>query len=39
VVDAVVPFDSLRSELSRRFARLASKHEARPAKHHMVLPV
>ena len=23
----------------RRFARLASKHEARPAKHHMVLPV
>jgi acetyl-CoA carboxylase carboxyltransferase component len=39
VVDAVVPFDSLRSELSRRFARLAAKHEARPAKHHMVLPV
>jgi methylmalonyl-CoA decarboxylase subunit alpha len=39
VVDAVVPLEGLRGELSRRFARLISKHEPRPAKHHMVLPV
>ncbi len=39
VVDAVVPFDGLRTELSRRFARLMSKHEARPTKHHIVPPV
>ncbi len=39
VIDAVIPFDNLRGELSRRFARLTAKHEPRPAKHHMVLPV
>ena len=39
VVDAVVPFEGLRQELSRRFARLAAKHEGRPAKHHLVTPV
>jgi acetyl-CoA carboxylase carboxyltransferase component len=39
VVDAVVPFEGLRQELSRRLARLMSKHESRPAKHHMVTPV
>ena len=39
VVDAVVPFDGLRHELSRRFARLVSKHEPRPARHHLVPPV
>ncbi len=39
VVDAIIPLESLRAELSRRFARLVSKHEARPAKHHIVPPV
>jgi len=39
VVDAVVPFEGLRQELSRRLARLMAKHEARPQKHHIVPPV
>ena len=39
VVDAVVPFEGLRQELSRRLARLTAKHESRPAKHRMVTPV
>jgi methylmalonyl-CoA decarboxylase subunit alpha len=39
VIDAVVPGDKLRAELTARFARYAGKKEARPAKKHMVLPV
>ena len=39
VIDGVIPFASLRSEVSRRFARLRSKHDPRPAKHHIVPPV
>jgi len=39
VVDAVIPGDRLRAELSLRFRRYAEKHEVRPAKKHMVLPV
>jgi len=39
VIDAVVPFEGLRAELSRRFARLKTKREPRPRKHHMVPPV
>jgi acetyl-CoA carboxylase carboxyltransferase component len=39
VVDAIVSTNTLREELSRRFARYAAKSEARPAKKHMVLPV
>ena len=39
VIDAVVPGDKLRAELAARFARYAGKHEGRPAKKHMVLPV
>jgi acetyl-CoA carboxylase carboxyltransferase component len=39
VVDAVIPFATLRTELSRRFSRLSSRHETRPRKHHLVPPV
>jgi acetyl-CoA carboxylase carboxyltransferase component len=39
VVDAVVPGDRLRAEISTRLARLSSKHEPRPAKKHLVSPV
>ncbi len=39
VVDAVVPGDRLRAEISTRLARLAGKHEPRPAKKHLVSPV
>lgn len=39
IIDAVVPFASLRDELTRRFARNLSTHTPRPDKHHMVLPV
>jgi acetyl-CoA carboxylase carboxyltransferase component len=39
VVDQVVPADTLRGELVRRFAAYARKREQRPAKKHMVLPV
>jgi acetyl-CoA carboxylase carboxyltransferase component len=38
-VDAVVPGDRLRGEIARRLARSADKHEARPAKKHMVSPM
>ena len=39
VVDAVIPFATLRQEISKRFARLSTKREARPRKHHLVPPV
>jgi acetyl-CoA carboxylase carboxyltransferase component len=39
VIDAVVPGDRLRGEIVARFARYASKSEARPKKKHMVPPV
>jgi acetyl-CoA carboxylase carboxyltransferase component len=39
VVDAVVPFERLRAELATRFARLASKYEAKARKRHLVPPV
>jgi acetyl-CoA carboxylase carboxyltransferase component len=38
VVDAVVPGDRLRDELAARFARYASKVEARPKRKHLVPP-
>ena len=39
VIDAVIPGERLRAELSTRFQRYASKSEGRPHKKHMVLPV
>jgi methylmalonyl-CoA decarboxylase subunit alpha len=39
VVDAVVPGDRLRAEISTRLSRLSEKHEPRPAKKHLVSPV
>jgi acetyl-CoA carboxylase carboxyltransferase component len=39
VVDAVLPFDALRRELAQRFRLYAGKHEARPAKKHLVPPM
>jgi acetyl-CoA carboxylase carboxyltransferase component len=39
VIDAVVPGEKLRHELSARFARYADKDELRPRKRHMVPPV
>jgi len=39
VVDAVVPGDRLRAEISTRFARLESKRAPRPHKKHIVPPV
>ena len=39
VVDAVIPGERLRAELSTRFERFASKRERRPAKKHLVPPV
>jgi acetyl-CoA carboxylase carboxyltransferase component len=39
VVDAVIPFERLRSEVAHRFECYASKHEARPAKKHIVPPM
>jgi acetyl-CoA carboxylase carboxyltransferase component len=39
VVDAVVPGDRLRAEISTRLTRLAGKHEPRPPKKHLVSPV
>ena len=39
VIDAVVPGDRLRAEISARFARCEGKTEPRPKKKHMVLPV
>jgi acetyl-CoA carboxylase carboxyltransferase component len=39
VIDAVIPGDRLRAELVTRFARFASKREARPQKKHLIPPV
>ena len=39
VIDDVVPFESLRTELATRYARLASKLERKAHKKHMVPPV
>jgi acetyl-CoA carboxylase carboxyltransferase component len=39
VVDAVVPMESLRAEVARRFARHAGKKEPRAQKRHMVPPM
>ncbi len=39
VVDAVVPFEDLRSEVVRRLEHAAEKHEPRPSKKHLVPPV
>jgi acetyl-CoA carboxylase carboxyltransferase component len=39
VIDAVVPGDRLRAEVSSRFARAADKREARAEKKHLVPPV
>jgi acetyl-CoA carboxylase carboxyltransferase component len=39
VVDAVVPFENLRRELSVRFSRLMAKREPRSPKKHIVPPV
>jgi acetyl-CoA carboxylase carboxyltransferase component len=39
VVDAIVPTDSLRSEVARRFARHEGKSEVRPPKRHIVPPM
>jgi acetyl-CoA carboxylase carboxyltransferase component len=39
VIDAVVPGDRLRAEITRRFAMYARKESSRPRKKHMVPPV
>jgi acetyl-CoA carboxylase carboxyltransferase component len=39
VIDAVIPTDTLRREVARRFERYAHKVEARPRKKHMVPPM
>ncbi len=39
VIDAVVPGERLRAEISARFVRYADKTEARPRKKHLVPPV
>ena len=39
VIDAIVPMESLRTEVARRFARHAGKSESRPQKRHMVPPM
>jgi methylmalonyl-CoA decarboxylase subunit alpha len=39
VVDAVVPFERLRQEISQRLQRFADAHEPRAQKKHMVPPV
>jgi acetyl-CoA carboxylase carboxyltransferase component len=39
VVDAVIPFDRLRSEVVQRFERYATKEERRPVKKHLVPPM
>ena len=39
VIDAVIPGDRLRDELSSRFRRYAEKREPRPKKKHLVPPV
>ncbi|MFO0590315.1 MAG: acyl-CoA carboxylase subunit beta [Polyangiaceae bacterium] len=39
VIDGVIPLDTLRAEVARRFARHADKNEPRPPKRHIVPPV
>ena len=39
VVDAVIPFEALRREVSTRFARARGKAEPRPPKRHLVPPM
>jgi len=39
VVDALIPFAELRTEVARRFDRYADKVEARPPKKHLVPPM
>ncbi|MEZ4298053.1 MAG: acyl-CoA carboxylase subunit beta [Polyangiaceae bacterium] len=39
VVDAVIPTEALRSEITRRFARNEGKEEVRPPKRHLVPPM
>jgi acetyl-CoA carboxylase carboxyltransferase component len=39
VVDAVVPFGDLRTELGRRLDRMVARQQPRPARHHLVPPV
>ncbi|HEX4337064.1 MAG TPA: acyl-CoA carboxylase subunit beta [Polyangiaceae bacterium] len=39
VVDAIIPFERLRTEVAQRFDRYASKTEERPRKKHMVPPM
>jgi methylmalonyl-CoA decarboxylase subunit alpha len=39
VIEGVVPFELLRSEIARRFASSADKNEPRPPKKHLVPPV
>ncbi|MBM4363450.1 MAG: acyl-CoA carboxylase subunit beta [Deltaproteobacteria bacterium] len=39
VVDAVVPFDALRSEIARRFARVAARSTDAPPRKHLVPPM
>jgi acetyl-CoA carboxylase carboxyltransferase component len=39
VIDGIVPTNRLRSELTKRFASFANKHERRPPKKHLVPPM
>jgi acetyl-CoA carboxylase carboxyltransferase component len=39
VIDAVLPFDSLRDELVRRFALAEGRNQRRPGKKHIVPPM
>jgi methylmalonyl-CoA decarboxylase subunit alpha len=39
VIEAVIPFERLRQEISQRFADYADKHQPRPPKKHSVPPV
>jgi acetyl-CoA carboxylase carboxyltransferase component len=39
VVEAVIPFEALRDEVARRFARYADKHEENAPKKHLVPPM
>jgi methylmalonyl-CoA decarboxylase subunit alpha len=39
VVDDIVPFEGLRTEVTRRLARYAQRQERRPPKKHIVMPM
>jgi methylmalonyl-CoA decarboxylase subunit alpha len=39
VIDDIVPFESLRTEVARRLARYAQKQEQRPPKKHLITPM